>query len=153
VRAGKRQAKIGFDKEMDMAAHLSIRRVTLVLPALVALLACCVGIGSAAAAPLGPIYDIKATWGNTNLPPGGVGQFTVQARNLGDEASSASGDPLQITDELPAGVQVTDIHLMYGGFQLNPSFSECTGIGTGTATCELSESFLEILTQPEPGRV
>jgi len=107
------------------------------------------GAGTARAA-IGPRYDIKATWGNTTLPPGGEGQFTVQARNIGDEASAEGGPPLVLTDELPAGVKVSAIHFMEGGLDLS-LFGWCSGVGTETATCEIPGFFSELA--PPPGDI
>ena len=92
--------------------------------------------------------DVKATWGDTTLTPGGAGQFTLQARNIG-EADLEEG--FTITDELPSGVTATDITwgpdtiyefceeqgwpLCEAAFGLSPT---CTGIGTETVTCELT---------------
>jgi hypothetical protein len=121
------------------------RLMTLACTALLALAV--LGAGSAQAAT-GPRYDIKATWGNTTLPPGGEGQFTVQARNVGDEASDGAGPPLVVTDELPAGVKVKAIHFMSGQADLNQFFGLCSGVGTETATCELSGFFLSVFAGP-----
>jgi hypothetical protein len=93
------------------------------------------GAGPADAAS-GPLYAIKSIWGNTNLPPGGEGQFVVQARNIGDAVGS---EDLTITDELPAGVTVTGLH--WSGPEELTSF--CSGVGTETATCILPASLLE----------
>jgi hypothetical protein len=58
-------------------------------------------LGASPAQALGaPVYDIHAYWGDTNLPPGGEGQFVVAARNLGEVAGS---EDLIIEDELPPG--------------------------------------------------
>lgn len=89
---------------------------------------------SAGARAAGPIYDVKATWGDTNLPPGGEGQFSVQVRNIGDGTAE---EAFTIKDELPEGVRVTNI-TWNGGLEL--SFL-CTGVGTETATCELPAEF------------
>lgn len=140
MRSGKRQAKIGFGKEMELAAYSTVRRLMPTLLALAALFTCCLGASTATATPLGPLYDIKATWGNTNLPPGGEGQFTVQARVLNGEAPS---EFVQISDQLPEGVRVSAIHFIFSNSPLNPELASCSGIGTRTATCELSVAYLE----------
>jgi len=121
------------------------RLLTLACTALLALAV--LGAGSAQAA-IGPRYDIKATWGNTTLPPGGEGQFTVQARNIGDEAGAGGGPPLVLTDELPAGVKATAIHFMFGSVDLNPIFGWCSGVGTETASCEVPAFFLPAFAGP-----
>ena len=74
-----------------------------------------------AAATQAATFDtVKATWGDTNLPPGGEGQFTVQARNIGSE-DFAPG--LTITDELPAGVTATKI--TWGPNTVYEVFEQC----------------------------
>jgi hypothetical protein len=109
------------------------------------------GVAAAQAAPE-PMAAVKATWGDTNLPPGGAGVFTVQARNIG-EADFSPG--LNIIDELPAGVTATRIlwgqdkeENVYGQCEkLSWAFCEaefgispnCTGLGTETVRCELVE--------------
>ena len=117
--------------------------------AITALLALCTLSAGTAQGAVGPRYDIKATWGNTTLPPGGEGQFTVQGRNIGDEASSEADPPLVLTDELPVGVKVTAMHFMYGQLDFS-NFGLCSGTGTETATCEIPGEFLPFLTEP-PG--
>ena len=110
-----------------------------------------VGVTSAASAAAGPLYALKATWGNTNLPPGGEGQFTLQAHNIGDAASSEGSPPLVIRDELPEGVTVTGIHWVLEGSEIcGISTVVCSGVGTDTATVELSGELLPRLT-PAPG--
>jgi hypothetical protein len=125
-----------------------LRRLGLTLAVLAATLAI-TGAPSADAAT-GPLYDIKASWANTNLPPGGEGQFTLQVRNIGDAASSEAGPPLVFRDELPAGVTVTGIHLVLEGEDI-AEFANCSGIGTGVASCELSGSVMETLTAAPGG--
>jgi hypothetical protein len=66
-----------------------IRR-TIPILFLAALALALLGGASAAQAATGPLYAIKARWGDTNLPPGGEGQFTIQARNIGDATGSAA---------------------------------------------------------------
>lgn len=102
---------------------------------------------TALAGPPAPRYLIKATWGDTNLPPGGQGQFVLQARNVGDATSEI---PLTITDLLPPHTTVTGIN--WSGLAGDYS-SWCSGIGTRTATCTVpqgSGSIVPILA-PVPG--
>lgn len=111
----------------------------------VAMIATAIVGASAAEAATGPLYGIKATWGDTNLAPGGPGQFAVQVRNIGDAAGS---EDLTVVDQLPAGVTATEVKWRgYFGSDLTP---HCTGTGTSTVTCELSGSELE-LQLPAPG--
>lgn len=103
-------------------------------------------LAAAGARAAAPVYDVKATWGDTNLPPGGVGQFSVQVRNIGDGTAE---EAFTIKDELPDGVEVTNI-TWNGGLELSPF---CTGVGTETATCELPPEFGSFvpLLAPAPG--
>ncbi len=115
-------------------------------------IACVTAIFAASAtqAAAAPVSDVKTTWGDTNLTPGGEGQFEVQVRNIGD-ANFSPG--LTITEQLPPGVTATDI--TWGGktvfhfcgeevgWALCQAFfgipePTCTGIGTETVECELS---------------
>jgi uncharacterized repeat protein (TIGR01451 family) len=100
---------------------------------------------ASAQAATGPLYDVKATWGDTNLVPGGEGQFKVQVRNIGDAAGS---EDVTIVDELPAGVTITSFKWR-GIFNVDLS-GGCAGVGTGTATCVLPSSFLPFFL-PAPG--
>ena len=100
-------------------------------------------LGNAAAQAAGPLYDIKATWGDTNLPPGGEGQFVIQARNIGDATGNA---PLTITDQLPPAVTITAIHWP-GDTELSPL---CSGLGTSSLSCTMPTSDLPIYA-PSPG--
>ena len=82
------------------------------------------GAGASSARAAAPVYSIKATWGDTNLPPGGEGQFTLMVRNTGD----ADGAGLMtVTDQLPEGVVVKEF--------TGPLAFACTGVGTETVTC------------------
>jgi hypothetical protein len=116
------------------------RTMLLGLLALAALL--CGGV--TAQASTGPLYDIKATWGDTNLPPGGEGQFTIQARNIGD---ATGGAPLTITDQLPADVKITAIAWPTAGDELS---SLCSGVGAATLSCTMPASDLPLYA-PAPG--
>jgi hypothetical protein len=110
--------------------------------------------GASAQAAIGPFWDVKARWGDTNLPPGGEGQVVVQARNVGDEGTA---EAVEITDQLPAGVVATGINwgkagttrtaeIEFGGeiFEVPFSYEKdldefCSGVGTETVTCVLPE--------------
>jgi hypothetical protein len=97
------------------------------------------GIASAAA----PAYDLKATWGDTSLSPGGEGQFTIQARNIGDATGNA---PLMIEDDMPPAVTITDI-----AWPAEDDLSSlCSGVGTATLTCMMPGSYLPTYA-PAPG--
>lgn len=112
------------------------------LTAIAALAWCCFSVAVAHSAP--PFWDVKAVWGDTNLPPGGEGEFQLQVRNVGDEGSE---EALTVTDELPAGVTATNVDWGTEPVQLEGEFSGfpvqvpvdlsqfCSGVGTGTVTC------------------
>jgi hypothetical protein len=118
-----------------------MRRAALALT-LCALLGVVAAAGTARAAT-GPLYDVKATWGDTHLPPGKEAQFLVQVRNIGDAVGSEN---LVITEELPAGVtaqKITwDYFKDYSGF--------CKGLKTSTITCTAPAPSLPELAPP-PG--
>jgi len=129
---------------------VSIRLTVLTVAATVAcaLFALC-GYASAAA---GPRYDIKTTWGNTNLGAPDAqgnehtGQLYLQVRNFGD-ATGASD--LTITDQLPHGVTIAGIEWHFEGFDLSAAFG-CSGTGTETFTCTIPGGFVSFLL-PVPG--
>jgi hypothetical protein len=93
-------------------------------------------LASSPASAASPRYDIKATWGDTNLVPGGEGQFTIQARNIGDATGSA---PLTIVDQLPPAVTISAIAWPGQSTNLSPL---CSGIGTSTLSCTMPASDL-----------
>ena len=100
-------------------------------------------LGAASTAAAKPVYDIKATWGDTNLAPGGVGQFQIVARNLSEQTAIAkSSEKLTIADTLPAGVTVTAIRWGSGTLVLSTLTKACSGVGTKTATCVMPPSLL-----------
>jgi len=123
------QVSTGESKKMTEKSKSKGRRITRLgtLIGLAALLMCAFGAGSAQAAA--PAFTIKATWGDTNLPPGGEGQFLLMVRNAGD--ANGTG-PMTITNQLPAGVIAKEIGFKSGDEGLA---SDCSGIGTETVTC------------------
>jgi hypothetical protein len=95
-----------------------------------------------ARAAVGPLYDVKATWGPTYLTPGDTkadtaeAQFSIQVRNVGD---AVGNEDLIITDELPIGVRATAINWP------NPNLSAeklCTGTGTERVECKVPAALL-----------
>ena len=84
------------------------------------------------------LYELKATWGNTNLTPGDTkattaeGQIAIHTRNVGDVDGSGA---LTITDELPTGLTATAVHWSAGSF--GDFSANCTGKGTATVTCTM----------------
>jgi hypothetical protein len=114
---------------------------------LAAALALAATVHAPAVKAAGPVFDIKARWADTNLPPGGEGEITVEARNIGDAA--AAPESLAITDQLPPGLQVEDITWGDDG-----EFSEfCSGEGTANATCAIPSSSQSLVPTiaPSPG--
>ena len=102
---GTRQ-KMG-DNEMrnGLRNGLGFRRKTIGL--LVALVSSCVLLAAwAAIASAAPAIESYTAWGDTNLTPGGQGQFALHLRNAGDE--NASGN-LKIHEELPEGVTIEEV--------------------------------------------
>jgi hypothetical protein len=95
------------------------------------------GLAASASAATGPLYRIKATWGDTYLTPGDASaatseaEFVVQARNVGD-ATGASD--LTITDALPTGLTITDLTWDEGATDYT---ANCTGVGTSLASCTM----------------
>jgi hypothetical protein len=99
---------------------------------------------SIAQAATGPFWDVKAVWGDTNLAPGGEGEFQLQVRNVGDEGSE---EPLTVVDELPAGTTATNIDWGHEPVPLQGTFNGfpiqvpvdlsqfCSGVGSATVTC------------------
>jgi len=114
------------------------------------LLALALAAPAPAQAAVGPLYDVKATWGDTNLTPGDAdpstaeGQFVLRVRNIGDSVGSES---LVIEDILPKGVLVTALH--WPNSNIAPS--ACSGIGTGTVKCTLKAGLLPLLALPPGG--
>jgi hypothetical protein len=90
----------------------------------------------AQAAPVGPKFVVKASWGPTNMPPGGEGQINLVARNVGDEAGHGA---LILRDELPEGVTAKEINGELAFF--------CSGAGTGIVTCSFPSVFVPFLTR------
>jgi hypothetical protein len=85
--------------------------------------------GSASA--LTPAWSVYVASEPTNLPPGGEGQITLEAVNLGDAPASASSEaPVALSDILPAGLTATKI----SGEVENGS----EGFSEGEVSCELA---------------
>src|SRR6266516_3512993 len=122
-----------------------MNRRLLLLP-LAALLAAALLSASFAHAATGPLWDVRATWGDTNLPPGGEGQFQLQVRNVGDEFAEQD---LTIEDELSAGVEAVGI-FMGPNLTENVATPVCSGVGTGTVKCVLSGSALTKFGEARP---
>lgn len=92
----------------------------------------------------GPLYDVRAHWADTNLPPGGEGQFIVQARNLGD---AVGGEDLVIEDKLPIGLTVKEIRFRtFEPHEIAPT--HCSTPEPGTARCVLAAAELPTYARP-----
>ena len=84
-----------------------------------------------------PLYDVHAYWGDASLTPGGKGQFSVQIRNVGDEDGKG---PITILAQLPEGVTATNVSLPFGVYgDLLKEYGLCSGVGTETVQCELTD--------------
>jgi hypothetical protein len=99
-----------------------------------------VALTFASPASAAPLYDLKATWGPTVLPPGGEGQFEIQARNVSEQTSGQKA--LTIADVLPAGLSVEAIRWKAFPFvDLSPSCKhEETAPQVETVSCTLPKS-------------
>ncbi len=67
---------------------------------------------SAGAAPAlagGAWWNLSSRTAPTNLPPGGEGEVTVFATNLGDEEMLDEAHPIEITDTLPSNLKAVSI--------------------------------------------
>ena len=97
----------------------------------------CLRLASSARAAVGPLYNVHATWGPTNLTPGDTkantaeGQFALQVQNVGD---AVGAEDLTIVDKLPAGVTATAVHWPD---PLLEKEEHCSGVGSGEVKCVL----------------
>ncbi len=102
--------------------------------------------GASSAQAAAPVYDVKATWGPTDLVPGGEGMFVLQVRNIGDASAEKA---FAISDQLPPGVKVT--HIEWKPFYSNVDGSgHCSGVGTETASCVLPNAEKALLPKIAP---
>jgi uncharacterized repeat protein (TIGR01451 family) len=101
---------------------------------------------ASAQAAVGPRYDVKATWSNTNLPPGGKGRFAIRVRNVGDATGS---EDLIVKDQLPAGLTITNVDFFPAGVlnEGDKGESFCTGKGTSGVECVFPGPSLSSLIQ------
>jgi hypothetical protein len=83
---------------------------------------------SPAAAAVG--WDIKTTWGPTDLPAGGEGLISLTPRNIGDAPSEGQ---IKVVDHLPPGVTATE-------FQTAGLVTDWLCFGTTTVTCKTSKA-------------
>jgi hypothetical protein len=106
-----------------------IRRLPLHITALLLVMA---AVSCVAKAAVGPLYDIKTSWGDTKLAPGGKGKFDLWVRNIGDQSSK---ETLTVKDQLPSGVKVTAIQFFVGSFADDEAGKFCSGVGTEAVKC------------------
>ncbi len=90
------------------------------------LLAVSVGVSLASAETLAPWWHLHLGARPTNLPPGGEGVLAVTATNLGDAAVQGGGDPVTLTDTLPADVTVNSVESP-AGILGSDGEAECSG--------------------------
>jgi hypothetical protein len=106
-------------------------------------------LGAAPArAALGPYYDVRTSWGPSNLPPGGEGQIQLQVRNVGD---AFAAEDLLLEDELPAGVSATHVFMGTAEASIpgeNLAATACSGIGTAVVKCEFPGGQLSDFGEP-----
>ncbi len=93
-------------------------------------------VGAPVAHAAAPVLAVKATWGDTNLPPAGKALVDLFVRNVGD-GDIAPG--LTVTDQLPE--QLTIEEIKWG----ENSASDCSGTGTHTLSCEVPSSDTTLL--------
>src|ERR1035438_7056800 len=83
---------------------LGARRLGLVVAILGALTATFAGAAPALAGT--PWWHVAVTAAPTNLPPGGEGQISLTAINVGDGNVTATGaNKVTVTDNLPSGLE------------------------------------------------
>ncbi len=87
-------------------ALASVRRLLLVLPAIVAVFA---GVAAAPAFGQAPWWQVGTEVSPTYLSPGGEGEILVVVSNLGDGTINGSKSPVVIADKLPPGLIATAI--------------------------------------------
>ncbi|HEX5711932.1 MAG TPA: hypothetical protein VFX85_01310, partial [Solirubrobacterales bacterium] len=58
---------------------------------------------SASSASALPVWEVNTRWGDQHLKPGGLGEFIVGTRNIGDSANEL-GQPVTVRFNLPPGV-------------------------------------------------
>jgi hypothetical protein len=98
-------------------------RSSKILAAAVACAALSVLVAAGPAAAASPWWQLTSSAQPTNLPPGGSGTITLVANDLGDANVEAGGDPVTISDTLPAGLEATAIEGRTGP------------LGSGEVTC------------------
>jgi hypothetical protein len=101
------------------------------------LLAFAVGVPPASAETVTPWWHLGASSRPANLPPGGEGVLAVTASNLGDAAVEGGGDPVMLTDTLPAGLTATSVESRAG---LVGSDGEAECSGSTVVVCTFSGS-------------
>jgi hypothetical protein len=107
------------------------------------IVAACAAVPAAALAA--PEYDVKATWSDTILPPGGEGDFDIWIHDLADPPGA---EDLFVEDRLPEGVSATGIYFSRIGNQnLGEGELYCSGVGTETVQCDFPAAVVSELMQ------
>jgi uncharacterized repeat protein (TIGR01451 family) len=138
--------------------HASGGRIA-VETALVLVLAC-VGLAGARAAPAraageAPWWHVLGTADPSRLTPGGVGEITVVAENLGNAKANGAAAPIVVSDKLPAGIVAIGISGTAGPLSNLGTANECS---LETVSCTFAEEippymavYLEVRVRVEPG--
>ncbi len=108
----------------------------------IALAAMMVSACSAVAADA-PEWKITAYTSPTNLPPGGTGQLTVTAVNVGGAATD--GSTVTVEDKLPAGLTATEV-VGVDVYAAGPTEFPTFGFSAGEMSCTLTPNIVCIQT-------
>ncbi|HTZ64066.1 MAG TPA: hypothetical protein VMB51_08175 [Solirubrobacteraceae bacterium] len=105
--------------------------------------ACMVATGAAAAAGVGPRWELSSRAAPTNLPPGGEGFITVAADDIGSVGVSGASSRLTLTDVLPEGVVASEPAKVSGHLARSESEEEeatwqCSVTEARVVTCSTS---------------
>lgn len=98
---------------------ISVREMTrkaILAAAAVAIAMSASAVRAPAASAAEPWWNISSTARPTNLPPGGSGKLQVFVANVGDAAVDGGSSPVEIVDQLPAGVTATSASGLAGMF-------------------------------------
>ncbi|HEY5342206.1 MAG TPA: hypothetical protein VIJ66_00910 [Solirubrobacteraceae bacterium] len=99
----------------DQARRRSLLAVAAVAVLLVALAG---ALPAFAQAALAPYWHLESSSAPTNLPLRGEAEIFVNAVNLGDAPVNVAASPVEVTDTLPAGLEVTQAVLLHQQLKL-----------------------------------
>ena len=120
----------------------------------------CVGFAGARAAPAraegeAPWWHVLGTADPSRLAPGGVGEITVTAENLGNAKANGAAAPIVVSDKLPPGIVPIGISGTAGPLSNLGTANECS---LETVSCTFAEAippymavYLEVRVRVEPG--